>query len=182
MNLAMILEILRQRRRSFTVLALLLVIALGLVVFRTSWQEPRLAQLQHQWFASRELAAGVASSPATVYGKGKEDLQRVREFTPPKTRFVALLEEIYETAANNQLTVEEMTYKPQAVTDKTITAYGLNLKVTGSYAATKSFIADIERMRELVVIDGLEVQAVKETAGMITLTLPFSAYFLTEAR
>jgi type IV pilus assembly protein PilO len=182
MTVAMLMEIVRQRRRSLTILVLLIAIAVGLVVLRITWQEPRLAQLQHQWFASRELAAGVASSPATVYGKGKEDLQRVREFTPPRTRFVALLEEMYETAANNHLTVEEMTYKPEAVTDKAITAYGLTLKVTGSYAAVKSFIADLERMRELVVIDGLDIVAEKDSpGGLVTMKLPFSAYFLTEA-
>lgn len=183
MNAAMLIDILRQRRWQFSFLALLLLLALGLVIFRTVWQEPRLAQLQHQWFASRELAAGVATSPAAVYGKGKEDLQRVRDFTPPRTQFVRLLSDIYEAAADNQLTVEEITYKPQQVKEKSIIAYGLTMKATGSYAAVKSFIADLERMRDLVVVDGFSVSGGKADMGnVVTLTLPLSAYFVTEAK
>jgi hypothetical protein len=49
-----------------------------------------------------------------------------------------------------------VSYKPEAVKGRDdLLAYGLSMSVGGSYAAVKSFLADLQKNSEMIVIDGV---------------------------
>lgn len=184
MNLSLLLEIVRQRRRSLLVALLCTVASVGLVVFRLVWQEPRLESLRAEWFSKRDLSGGGSRNPVEVYRQGKADLDAVYQRIPRQQEFVRLLGDLYELAGNNRLTLGGVTYKPQTAKEAKgapLLAYELTLAAVGNYAALKSFVADLERMGELVVIDGLVVTGGREEDPQaVNAKIVLTAYFRME--
>jgi hypothetical protein len=183
-NLSLLLEIVRQRRWMFVVALLCTIAALGLMVFRLSWQEPDLEALRAEWFAKRDLSGGGTRNPVDVYRQGQADLAAVQQRIPQRKEFVRLLGDLYELAGNNRLTIGGISYKPQAAKeakDSPLLAYELTLTAAGSYAAMKSFVADLERMDDMTVIDNLTVSGGKDEAGQtVDVKIVMTAYFRSE--
>ena len=50
-----------------------------------------------------------------------------------------------------------VSYKPQTVKGQDLLAYGITMSVSGSYAAVKSFLGDLQRNNELIVVDGISM-------------------------
>lgn len=184
MNLSLLLEIIRQRRWSIIVALLCTMAAVGLMVFRLVWQEPRLEALRAEWFTKRDLSGGGTRNPIDVYRQGQADLATFQQHIPQRKEFVRLLGELYELAGNNRLTVGSVTYKPQTAKeakDAPLLAYELSLAAAGSYAAMKSFVADLERMDDMVVIDSLAVSGGKDEAVQtVDVKIVLTAYFRME--
>jgi Tfp pilus assembly protein PilO len=183
-SLSLLLEIIRQRRRLVLLALLVTVVAVGLTSYRLAWQEPRLDSLRADWLGKRDAAGGLIQNPQEVYLQGKKDLENVKGLTPSQKEFVRLLGDLYELAANNRLVLGSVSYKiitPKDIKGGPLLAYELTLAADGGYAALKSFIADVERMDELVVIDGLAVSGGKEGAGpTVAAKIILTAYFRAE--
>ena len=184
MNLDLILDIIRLKRGPLFAVGILLLVTVGLFSFRIFWQEPRLESLRSEWFEKRKLATGTAGrDPVTVFRRGTADLATFRERMPSEKEFVRILGDLYETSANNNLTVSEVTYKREDAKGKPFTPYTINVGAVGTYAGVKSFIGDLERYRELIVIDNVAFSAAKgDNEGKVDLKLSLTAYLKTEAQ
>ena len=66
-----------------------------------------------------------------------------------------MLGDILDAAASSAVVTGNVSYKPQAIKDQDLLAYGVSMTVGGSYAAVKSFLADLQKNSELIVIDGI---------------------------
>ena len=180
MNFTMLRQIIMARRNSFIAISVLILINIGLYIYSSAYLEPRVALLQNKWSEKRLLAAGGAVvDSAAVYRQGIADLAAWRARIYPKKEFARFIGEIFETATNNTLKVGPITYKLQPVKGEDLLAYSIAFNVSGKYAAVKSFIADIERLREIAVIDGISLNA-KTTDESIDLKLQLTAYFRVE--
>ena len=170
------------RRNAFIAISVLILINIGLFLYSSAYLEPRIAILQNKWSEKRLLAAGGAViDAAAVYRQGIADLAAWRTRIYPKKEFAAFIGEIFDTATNNTLKVGAITYKPRLVKGEDLLAYSIGFNVSGKYAAIKSFIADIERLREIAVIDNISLSG-KSAEESIEMRLQLTAYFRVEGQ
>jgi len=154
-----ILEIIRQRKRTFTVVLVLLVLNIAVLVFLKAYMASAISAAQTSWGDLRRRAAVAGQNDAsTIYRRGKADLEQLRTHIPPKSQFPRLLGGIFDTAASDGVRVGTITYKPMVVKETPgLLSYGLSLSVGGAYAAVKNFLADMQKNSELIVIDGMSM-------------------------
>jgi len=155
MNQAL-LELIQQKKRSLIVAVVLLVFNIGLYAVTAGYLEPKIAVAQASWSDLRQrVAVAGRADVATVYRRGVDDLKKLALRIPVKRQFPRVLGDILDAAASNAVTTGSVSYKPQAVKDRDLLAYGISMSVGGSYAAVKSFLGDLQKNGEMVVIDGI---------------------------
>jgi type IV pilus assembly protein PilO len=173
-------QILKSRQNSFICISILIVANLGLYVFSSAYLEPQLADLQRKWSEKRaQAAAEPAMDAAAIYRQGTADLKTWRARISPKREFAGFIGELFETAVNNSLKVGAITYKPTLIKGENLLAYSIGFNVSGKYAAIKSFIADIEKYREIAVIDDISLNG-KSDEELVDMRLQLTAYFRVE--
>lgn len=173
----MLRQIIKTRRNSFIAIFVLVLINIGLYTYCSVYLEPQVAFLQNKWSEKRLVAArGMVTDSAAIYRQGIADLAAWRARIYLKREFARFIGEVFETAANNTLKVGSINYKPQSVKGEDLLAYSIGFNVSGKYAAIKSFIADIERFREIAVIDDISLNG-KTTDESIDMRLQLTAYF-----
>jgi len=152
----LIVEIFQQKRRLTSAILLLLLINLILAVVISAYQELALANLQTEWSALRRQTARAGQLDAVaLYHKGTADLDKLKARIPQKEEFTRVLSELYEEAESSAVEVGSISYKPVPIKEEALLAYQLTLSVNGSYAAVKSFLADLQKRPELLVIDSV---------------------------
>ncbi len=182
MNIKFIVEIFKARRNFFIVILVLALLNAGLYIYAAAYQTPHLAAMQSEWFEKRRLAAGgVTQDAAAVYRQGTKDLAAWDARIPSKKEFARFVGELFEAAANNALTVGGVTYKPEPVKEeKNLLTFSISFNVSGKYAAVKSFIADLSRLREILTIDNVSLNNTKLTEESVSMRLQLTAYFRME--
>ncbi|GAM10651.1 pilus assembly protein, PilO [Geobacter sp. OR-1] len=181
MNKTYFKEILRTRTRALTVLLSILMLNIVLTVFLNVYQKPKLATLQESWFNKRKTSGSVLDR-GTAFDQGNADLQRWRSIIAPKKDLARIVGEIYEIAKSNSLSVGGITYKPEYVKSEKILSYLIGLTVNGKYAAVKSFISDISRMRDIITIDNISLNNPKLTEESVSLKLNLTIYLRPEGQ
>lgn len=181
MKYKFILETIRAWRKPAIFVVVLLLINVCSYLYLTIYQEPRLESLQNNWFEKRQKINSMAVvDAATVYEQGTRDLKTWSSRIPPKKDFARFLGDLFETAANNNLSVKSVTYKPNLIKDEGLLAYSIAFSVSGNYAAVKSFISDIARSRQIVTIDNLSLSNSSTTQEAIELKLQLTTYLRVE--
>jgi Tfp pilus assembly protein PilO len=180
MNINTIRQIFIARRNCFIAIIILILINAGLYLYYSAYQESHLASLHNKGSDKRlETAGKTAVNMAAVYRQGTGDLAAWRARIYPKKEFTRFIGDLFETAANNSLKVGAITYKPDMVKGEGLLAYSVGFSVSGKYAAIKSFIADLERLREIAVIDNISLNG-KSTEETVDMKLQLTAYFRVE--
>jgi len=178
----LLFEIIKARKKSF-ILILVLLTGNALIYFYTSsFQQARIETMQNNLLEIRRQNTGGGASMTSVYSQGIKDLAVFGSMIPPKKDFIRVVGELYDTAANNNLRIETIGYKPELLKEGGLLVYTLNFNVSGSYAAIKSFISDIGRYRELLFIDHLGLNSTGATQESVNLKIQLSAYFKTEGQ
>lgn len=149
-------EIVRQKWRSLTVVMLLLLLNLILSIVISVYQLPSIEALQTKWIDLRKQfsSAGQVDS-ATLYKQGAADLAKLKAKITEKREFARLLSDLYDAAASSAVEVGTISYKPVTVKNEGLISYQLSLAVNGSYAAVKSYLADLQSNSGLLVVDSV---------------------------
>ena len=176
-----IVEILRTHSRILVLLLLLLLLNIALVILLNFYQKPKLEALQNEWFSKR-MVAGSVLDRGSAFDAGTADLVKWRAAIPPKKDMARVVGEIYETAKTNSLTMGTVSYKPDVVKSEKLLVYVLGFTVSGKYAAVKSFLRDIGRLRDIVTIDGISLNNPKLTEETVSLNLSLSVYLKLEGQ
>lgn len=177
----MLLEILRVRKKSVIALAVLLVITVTLVVCLQVWLIPGTAALQVQRNERQRLLSTGGGDISAVYHQGTKDLATFGELVPSRKAFARVVGQLFELAANNNLTVSGVSYKPNHSSTNAVVNYTLSFSVVGKYAGAKSYLADLQRFREMVVIDQFDMAGGKATEENVDLKLNMTIYLRTGA-
>lgn len=173
----LVLELLRQRRRLLTTIAVLMVLNCALAALVSLYQAPRLQTAYSAWNDLRRRAAqGRPADVATLYRQAAGDLEAVRTRIPLKKEFPRVLGDIIDAASTSGVAIAGLSYKPQAVKNEKLLQYQLSLSVSGSYAATKSFLADLQGNRELLIVDGISLNNNDPFEEHVTTDLELSLY------
>jgi type IV pilus assembly protein PilO len=170
-------ELFRLKRRSMIASATLVLINVLLYAVSTAWLTPALNATRRGWndLSGRVVAIG-RGDVASVYRQGKSDLEKLKPRIPLKRDFPRLLGDIMEAASSSGVVMGGITYKPQKVKDENLLAYGVTMSVNGSYAAVKSFLADVQKNRELLVVDGISLSNSDLFEENVTMDLRLTVY------
>ena len=157
MNQAL-LELIQQKKRSLIVAVVLIVLNIGLYAVTAGYLEPKIAVAQASWSDLRQrVAVAGRADVATVYRRGVDDLKKLMVRVPVKRQFPRVLGDILDAAASSAVITGNVSYKPQTIKDQDLLAYGISMTVGGSYAAVKSFLGDLQKNSELIVLDGISL-------------------------
>ncbi len=149
-----LLEIVLLKKRLLIVMGLLLVLNIVIYVVHSSYQLPAIEQAQVKWNDLRRRTSAVGRMDINaLYKQGGIDLEQIKGRIPLKRDFPRVLGDILSAASANGVATGGITYKPQIVKDENLQAYGVSMNVAGSYAALKSFLADLQNNREMLVIE-----------------------------
>lgn len=175
-----IFQLISSRRRVIAALLALAAVNIILALFRNVYQEPKIAKLREEWTSKRTLNTGVRRDVSTIYRQGTDDLKAYRERITPKRGFTGLMMEVFETAADNGLTVKGITYKPKQIPDQQLVIYDVVLSLDGTYAGIKSFISDLQCHRSILVVESLNLNSGSAVEEAVALKVQLSAYLRTE--
>jgi Tfp pilus assembly protein PilO len=155
MNQAL-LELFRQKRRTLIAALILLLLNIGFYALAKGYLDPKIASSQASWNDLRQrVAVAGRADVATVYRRGVDDLKKIEARVPAKRQFPRVLGDILDAAASSAVVTGNVSYKPQLVKDRDLLAYGVTMSVGGSYAAVKSFLGDLQKNSEMIVIDDI---------------------------
>jgi type IV pilus assembly protein PilO len=154
-----LLELLQEKKRTLIVALVLLVLNIGLYAVTAGYLEPMVSASQSKWNGLRQrVAVAGRVDVATVYRQGVDDLKKLTAKIPVKRQFPRVLGDILDAAASSAVITGNISYKPQTVKGRDdLLVYGISLTVGGSYAAVKSFLADLQKNSEMIVIDGISL-------------------------
>jgi type IV pilus assembly protein PilO len=177
-----ILEIIRRKRRLLIAVALLALLTVVLFIVVDGYQVPEIAAAQMKWSELRRQVAVAGRGDITkAYKQGKIDLEILRGRIPPKRQFPRLLGDILEQALSSGVTTGPITYKPRVIKDEGLLAYELAMSVNGRYAAIKSYLADLRKFRELVVVDDFSLTNSDVFEESVTMDLHVTIYLRGDA-
>lgn len=151
-----ILEIIRQKWRLLAVILLLLLFNVILAIVVSAYQRPLVVDLQTQWGNLRRQAtqAGVVDA-AALHRQGAVDLEKLKGRIPEKRQFARVLGDLFEAAASSAVELGALNYKPEQIKEESLLSYQLSFSASGSYAAVKSYLADLQKNPELIVVDSV---------------------------
>jgi type IV pilus assembly protein PilO len=183
MTIDFVKRIISLRRVSFIGLAFLAIFDIGVYTYIHSFQAPRLAALQNQWFEKRRLVhGGDMLDAAGIYQRGVADLATWRARISTRKDFARVVGELFETAANNSLTMGSIGYKPAIFKEEQLLAYAVSLNVSGKYASIKSFISDLCNSREMMTIDNISLSNTSATEETVDLRVQMTLYCRAEGQ
>lgn len=172
-----ILELLRQKRGFLIFIGSLLLINVILAGFVSYYQKPALRTVTKSWDDLRGRVVVIGRGDVgTVYRQGKGDLEKLAVLIPERRQFPRVVGDVLDAAASSGVVTGAITYVPKPVKDENLLAYSLQMSVTGRYAAIKSFLSDMQKNRELVVIDGITLSNSDPFEESVTMELRLTVY------
>lgn len=181
MNIKVVEQIFKAQPRTFILILVLILVNIGFFIFSAVYLTPRFEGLQNQWFEKRKImTGGIGQDPSALYQQGTKDLATWRDRIIPKRDFTKFIGSLYETASNNSLAFNGLSYKVVQLKEKKLVAYSLDLNVTGKYGAIKSFISDIGRMPEIITMDTISLNNKTFTADQVDLKVQLTVYLKME--
>lgn len=172
-----LLELVRQKRPLLTILAVLLTLNLGIYLVYNYYLTPAIVTSQVSWNSLRQrvLVAG-RSDVASIYRRGVDDLKILSAKVPAKRQFVRVLGELLDSASSSGVVTGAVTYRPQAVKGQDLLAYSVSVSVSGSYAAVKSFLGDLQKNGEMIVVDSISMSNTDLFEENVAMDLKLSIY------
>lgn len=179
---AILFEILRVKKIMLFVILTLVMLNIMLMALVGSYQDPALSTLQTKWNElRRQLASTGKSDAAALHRQGAADLEKLTARIPLKKEFGRVLGDLLESASTSGVVMGAIAYKPLSIKDENLLSYQLSLKVSGSYAAIKSYVADLQKYPELVVVDSLSLTNSDPFAESLTMDLHLTVYLREKA-
>ena len=177
-----LLEIIRLKKRLLVFMGILLVVTIGFSLFVVNNQASAIADAQIRWNELRKSVVLAGKQDVAVsYRKGKGDVEAINARIPLKRDFPRVLGDVLDAAAANGTVIGNLSYKPQVIKDENLLAYGVTMAVGGSYASVKSFLADVLKNRELVVVEGFTLTNNDLYEEFVTIELRLSVYLRENA-
>jgi type IV pilus assembly protein PilO len=172
-----LLELFLQKKRMLLTAGVLLLLNIFLYALVSGYLEPRVSVSRSSWNDLRQrVAVAGKADVASVYRRGTEDLQKLATRIPAKRQFPRVLGDILDAAASNALVTGAVSYKPQALKEQGLLAYGISMTVGGSYAAVKSFLSDLQKNGEMIVVESINLSKSDLYEENVVLDLRLTVY------
>jgi type IV pilus assembly protein PilO len=172
-----IIELVRQNRRLLIAAAALLLLNVVLLCVISYYLSPAVVSSQASWNSLRQrIAVTGRADVQTVYSRGLEDLKKLSERIPVKRQFPRVLGDILDAAASSGVATGAVSYRAQTVKEDDLLAYGITMNVMGGYAAVKSFLSDLQKLNEMVVVDGISLSNTDLFEENVSMDLKLTVY------
>lgn len=153
-----ILEHIRQYRKLLIAAGILLVLNIAVQAFVSYYLNPKVVSSQVAWNDLRQrIAVAGRADVQTVYLRGLDDVKKLTERIPVKRQFPRVLGDILDAAASSGVATGGVSYRAQPVKEEDLLTYSVSMNVLGGYAAVKSFLSDLQKMHEMVVVEGVNL-------------------------
>ena len=170
-------ELYQQKKRMLIIAGVLLVLNIALYALVSSYLDPAVNKSRASWNDLRQrLAVAGKVDVATVFRRGTDDLKKLMTRIPAKRDFPRVLGDILDVAASNAVVTGTVSYKPEDVKGQNLLAYGVSMSVGGSYAAIKSFLADLQKSTEMIIVDSMSISKRDLYEENVTLDLKLTVY------
>lgn len=177
-----VLEIFRQKWRLLSIIFTLLLVNVAISIVISAYQRPLLADLHTKWSSLRRQVTQAGKMDAmTLYQQGSADLETLKRAIPEKRQFARILSDLLEAAAGNSVEVGPINYKPVQIKEEKLLSYQLTFSVNGSYAAVKSYLADLQEHPELVVVNAVSFANSDMYIENVSMNLRITVYLREEA-
>ncbi|HBA70950.1 MAG: hypothetical protein A2X82_04680 [Geobacteraceae bacterium GWC2_55_20] len=151
-----VMEILRLKKVALIIILALILLNAALFVLINYFQTSALATAQSRWSELRRKAATAGRADSTaLYRQGLSDLEKLKTRIPAKREFARVLSDILESASGSGVSTSSISYKPLVIKDEGLLSYQLTFSVSGGYAAIKSYLSDLQKNPELIVVDDI---------------------------
>ena len=172
-----LLELLHLKKRSLIAIFLLLLLNIGLYALVSGYQDSALVEAHTKWSNLRNRVAAADRGDVNVlYRQGKSDLEKLRFMIPLKRQFPRALGDVLDAAASSGVAIGAITYKPQVLKDENLLAYAVTMATSGSYAAVKSLLSDLQKNHELVVVEGVSLSNSDPYVENVSMELRLTVY------
>lgn len=176
------IEIVRQKWRFLGVVLALVLLNAALALVVSFHQLPQLADSKAKWSSLRSQTARVGHVDASaLHRQGAADLEKLKERIPEKREFARVLSDLLEAASSSAVEIGTISYKPALIKDEQLFSYKLTLSVSGGYAAVKSYLSDLQRNPELIVVDSVAFSSDDPYADKVAMNLNITIYLREEA-
>lgn len=172
-----LIEIMRQKWRYLTVLLVLLIINLILFFVKSFYQTPHLDGLQTKWSELRNQSARSGKiDNLALHQLAAANLEKLKTHIPKKREFAKVLSSLIESASSNAVDIGNISYKPVVIKEEALLSYQLTLAANGSYAAVKSFLADLQSSNELLIVDSVSFSNSDAFVENVLMNLQITVY------
>ncbi|HEY3306878.1 MAG TPA: type 4a pilus biogenesis protein PilO [Desulfuromonadaceae bacterium] len=173
----LLLELFQQKRRSLIMVVVLLLVNVAFYAIVNGYQAAALKKARAKWAGLRSRLAAIERGDVNArYRQGKTDLEKLYTHIPVRRQFPRMLGDILDIAASNGVATGAITYKPQSIKEQKLLAYGVTIGVSGSYAAVKSFLADLQKSNELIVVENIGLTNSDPFEELVVLDLQLTVY------
>lgn len=166
--------------KKLAVAAILIILLLDIVGYflDKSYFAPKIAEEQNRLdVLKKDESKDKKMSMTAIYAQNAENLQRLYSSISDRKDFPKLLGEILDLAASNSLSVGNVTYKPQNLKEAPkYLNYNISFSAEGKYADIKSFLSDIQKIKEFVVIESANLSNEDLYEERVKIDLKLSIY------
>jgi len=144
-------------RRWILTISILLAVTLLLFLYRQIILVDSLVETRRAWSVFREeIRRNPSATKISIYEQAVSDIAAFEGRLPATTEFARVIGDLFSLAESSSLSVGGVSYTPGKGGDGYLD-YSLSMDATGTYPGVKSFITDILRYREIIVIDQLSL-------------------------
>lgn len=173
----LLIEILRGKRVGVGLVLILLLCDAALLVADFNYLSPSLQKAHADWSRMRgRVSGGSRSDAATVYRQGRADLEKLSGRIPAQRDFAVVLGEILDAAAASGVVTGDVNYQPLAQKQERLAGYTVSLSSSGSYAALKSLLGELQRLERLVVIEELSMSNTNMYEEQVAMNVRLTVY------
>lgn len=163
--------------------ALLAGLNLGLILWGVLVLSPAIEELRTD-ILQREKAQESKRQPENNEGSREaayaQNEKHLREFftaIPDHAGMPLLMEELFDYAANLDLTIDRINYLPKKLPERRLVQYGLTFQVEGSYDQIKHLIFLLENSPRIIAINKVQFQRRATGPGKVVLGLDLETWF-----
>jgi type IV pilus assembly protein PilO len=172
-----LIEILRLKKIAFVLILVLILINIALAVFINSYQTVGLVASQTKWSELRRKVASIGrTDSSTMYRQGLDGLEKIKLKIPAKREFGRVLSDLLEDASSSGVMVGSISYKPSIIKDEGLLSYQVSFQVAGGYASIKSYLADLQKNPELIVVDDIALSNSDPFVENVVMDLHITVY------
>ena len=174
-----------QARIWFCFIVLLILLSLLLYFYQSQFvgsETERLLQrrlsLQGQ-VKDRQEKLAESGVPVSAVEQLESELQRFSGLIPPKQKFSNFVGDLFSWAAQCQLEIRQVNYRPEIDDETEYLNYGVSFAVQGSYQQLKKFIHLLENSSRILIIDTITLGGRQKTDANdnVTLQIRLTTFF-----
>lgn len=175
-----LIEALKSYRLFWMICGALFLVNLFFYFFFLASQSGKTARLHSQFQAEREKVTELRKRQADVdrFRALQTAWQAFAESLPAKIQFPERIQALNQLLGQNQLNAADLSFRSEPMIDANLVRFSTALQTSGSYAAVKRFIAELQAMEGLFCIHKLEFR--RSGDRLLEMDMELSAYFRNE--